>query len=97
MGLIAEFTQLPVHFLFQVELTSHTLKLINNGMRAYCLQCLEPSGFEPFPDKQTNTVTLFSPENISTVEVFCISKMWWVWYHIENSDLSMAECDVFHR
>ena len=35
-------------------------------MRAYCLQCLEPSGFERFPDKQANTVTLFSPEYISS-------------------------------
>ena len=75
MGLIAEFTQLRMYFIFQLELTCHTLRLIDNMMRAHSLQFLEPSGFEPFPDKQTNTVTLFSPGNISTVEVFCICKM----------------------
>ena len=66
-------------------------------MRAHSLQFLEPSGFEPFPDKQTNTVTLFSPGNISTVEVFCICKMRWVWYYIKNSDWSMAECDALQN
>ena len=97
MGLIAEFTQLRMDLIFQVELTCHTLKLTNNKMRAYCLQCLEPSGFERFPDKQTNIVTLFSPEYISTVELFCIWKMWWVWYHTKNSDLRMAKCGAFHK
>ena len=86
MGLIAEFTQLRMYFIFQLELTCHTLRLINNMMRAYCPQFLELSDFEPFPDKQTNTVTLFSPGYIPTVEVLCICKMRWVWYYIKNSD-----------
>ena len=33
---------------------------------------------------------------ITTVEVFCICKMLWVWYHNKNLDLSMAECDTSH-
>ena len=64
------------------------IKIDDTKMRAF---------FEPFPDKHTNTVTLFFPENISTVEVFCICRMWWVWYHNKNSDLSMAECDAVHK
>ena len=60
-------------------------------MSTYFLQCLEPGGFELFTDKQTNTVTFFSPEKISIVEVFYICKMQLVWYLMKNPDLSMAE------
>ena len=66
-------------------------------MRVYCLQCSELSGFEPFPEKQMNSVTLFSPEKLSTVEVFCICNMWWVCYHIKSPDLNMTECSAFHK
>ena len=45
------------------------------------------------PKKQRNTVTLSSLEAISTAEIFCISKMWWLWYHIKNPELSMADCE----
>ena len=61
------------------------------------LQCLQAGGFEPFPEKQTNTITFFCPEKISTVEVFQECKMRWVWFHIKNPDLSMEKCDVCHN
>ena len=66
------------------------IKIDENRMRAHFLQCLELGRFEPFPEKQTNTVTLFSPEKITTVELFCICKMPWVWYHSKNPDLSQV-------
>ena len=72
------------------------IKIDENRMRAHFLQCLELGRFEPFPEKQTNTVTLFSPEKITTIELFCICKMPWVWYHSKNPDLNMAECDTCH-
>ena len=72
------------------------IKIHENRKRAHFLQCLELGRFEPFPEKQTNTVTLFPPEKITTVEVFCICKMLWVWYHSKNPDLNMAECDTCH-
>ena len=73
------------------------IKIGENSMRAhFLLQCLELGRFEAFSEKQTNTVTLFPPEKISTVEVFCICKMPWVWYHSRNPDLNMAECDTCH-
>ena len=61
------------------------------------VQCLGAGGFEPVPEKQPNTVTFFSPERISIVEVFCICKMRLVWYHIKNPDLSIAESDACHN
>ena len=72
------------------------IKNDENRMKSHFLQCLELGRFELFPEKQTNTVTLLSPEKITTVEVFCICKMLWVWYHSKNPDLNMAECDTCH-
>ena len=72
------------------------IKIDENRMRAHFLQCLELGRFEPFPEKQKNTVTLFSPEKITTVELFCICKMPWVWYLNKNPDLNIAECDTCH-
>ena len=66
-------------------------KIGKKRMRAYFLQCLGPGGFEPFPEKQANTVTFFYPEKICIVEVFCTCKMLLVWYHIKNPDLNIAE------
>ena len=51
------------------------IKIDDNKMRAHFLQCLELGRFEPFPGKQTNNVTLFSPEMITTAVAFCICKM----------------------
>ena len=73
------------------------IKIDNNRMRAHFLQCLELGPFESFPEKQTNTVTLFSPEKIPTVEVFCICKIPWVWHLSKKPDLNMAECDTCHN
>ena len=46
---------------------------------------------------QTHTITLFFPEKITTVEIFCM----WVFYHSKNLDLNIAECDIcrtwYHR
>ena len=72
------------------------IKIDENRMRAHFLQCLELGRFEPFPEKQKNTITLFSPEKITRVEVFCICKIPWVWYHSKNPDLNMIECDTCH-
>ena len=41
---------------------------------------------------QTHTITLFFPEKITTVEIFCM----WVFYHSKNLDLNIAECDICH-
>ena len=97
MGLIAEFTQLRIHFKFQVELACQTLKLIKIGWECTFFSIYSQMTLKRFPKKQRNTATLFSPEKISTVEIFCICKMWWVWYHIKNPDLSMTECENIHR
>ena len=43
------------------------IKIVENRMRAHFLQCLELGHFEPFPEKPTNTVNLFSPEKITTL------------------------------
>ena len=67
------------------------------NVNGYFHQCLQAGGFEPFPEKQTNTITFFCPEKISTVEVFQGCKMRWVWFHIKNPDLSMEKCDVCHN
>ena len=97
MGLIAEFTQLRIRFKFQVELACQTLKLIKIGWECTFFSIYSQMILKRFPKKQRNTATLFSPEKISTVEIFCICKMRWVWYHIKNLDLSMTECENIPR
>ena len=75
MRLIVEFTQLSMQLILQLELTRPTLKLTKIRIVGFFLKCLEPGGFEPFPEKQTNTVTFFSPEKFSTAEVLFICTM----------------------
>ena len=70
------------------------IKIDENRMKAHFLQYLEP--FEPFPENQTNTVILFFPEKITTIEIFCVCKMPWVWSHSKNPNLNMPECDTCH-
>ena len=77
-------------------MSATNIKIDENRIRTHFLQCLELGCFEPFPEKQTNTVTLFSPEKITTIGVFCMCKMLWVWYYSKNPDLNMTECDTCH-
>ena len=82
-----------MHFKFQVELACQTLKLIKIDESALFFSIYSRIVLKCLPKKQRNTVTLSSLEAISTAEIFCISKMWWLWYHIKNPDLSMADCE----
>ena len=82
-----------MHFKFQVELACQTLKLIKIDESALFFSIYSRMVLKCLPKKQRNTVTLSSLEAISTAGIFCISKMWWLWYHIKNPDLSMADCE----
>ena len=68
-----------------------SIRIGENKMRAHFLQCLEQGCFQPFPEKQTDVDTFFSPESVFSVEILCRCRMPWVWYHIKISDLSMAD------
>ena len=94
--LIAEFLQLQIHFILNgIDVTS--IRIDENKMRTHFLQCLEQGRFEPFPEKQTDYDTFFSLENIISVEILCRYRMPWVWYHIKNAALNMADCDTCHQ
>ena len=74
-----------------------SIRIVENKMRAPFLQCLEQGHFEPFPEKQTDVDTFFSPESVISVEILCRCRMPWVWYHIKNPALNMADCDTCHQ
>ena len=42
-------------------------------------------------------LTLFSPENAISVEILFRCRMPWVWYHIKNPPLNMADYDICHQ
>ena len=60
-------------------------------------QCLEQGCFEPFPEKQTDVDTFFSPKNVISVEILFRCRMPWVWYHIKIPALNVADCDTCHQ
>ena len=74
-----------------------SIRIDENKMRVHFFQCLEQGRFEPFPEKQTDVATFFSPECVISVEILCSCRMLWVWYHIKNPALNMADCDTCHQ
>ena len=72
------------------------IKIDENRMRVHFLQCLDLGRFEPLREKETSIVTIFPPENITTIEVFCIFKIPWLWNHSKNPVLNMVQCGTFH-
>ena len=41
--------------------------------------------------------TFSSPESVISVEILCRCRMPWVWYHIKNPALNMADCYTCHQ
>ena len=74
-----------------------SIRIDENKMKGHFLQCLEQDQFEPFSEKQTDVNTFFSPESVINMEVLCRYRMPWVWYHIKNPVLNMADCDTCHQ